>query len=125
MSICLQQLNLLVSLADCHPGFETICMIANRGFVSILVGPPSLVVSLREVSFDPSYLLFILMTYLMLFLVDFGVFVNDTKIFRSISSDLDSEILQDDFDHLVVWSETWQAFFNIIKCKAMHVYDDW
>ena len=37
------------------------------------------------------------------------IFVDDTKVFRSISSGLDSEILQDDIDRLVEWSETWQA----------------
>ena len=32
-----------------------------------------------------------------------------------------SEILQDHIDQLVEWSETWQAFINIIKCKAMMI----
>ena len=43
------------------------------------------------------------------------------KIFRSISSDFDSEVLQDDIDRLVECSETWQVFFNITKCKAMTI----
>ena len=49
------------------------------------------------------------------------IFADDTKVFRSISSGLDSEILQDDIDRLVEWSETWQAFFNITKCKVMTI----
>ena len=60
------------------------------------------------------------MTYLMLLLVHFGFLPMIPKVVRSISSGLDS-VLQDDIDHLVEWSETWQAFFNITKCKIMTI----
>ena len=48
------------------------------------------------------------------------IFADDTKIFRSIQSINDSNILQDDITKLIEWNEKWQLKFNIEKCKVMH-----
>ena len=36
-------------------------------------------------------------------------FVDDTKVFRKVTNDLDKQRLQDDLDKLVKWSEKWQT----------------
>jgi len=48
-------------------------------------------------------------------------FADDTKIFREFKDNMDSSILQSDFDKLVSWSQKWQIEFNVKKCKVMHV----
>ena len=47
-------------------------------------------------------------------------FANDTKVFRKIKSDADSQHLQDDLNKLTEWSEKWQMLFNVGKCKCLH-----
>ena len=42
-------------------------------------------------------------------------FADDTKLFRKTK-----EIVQDDIDKLVKWSEKWQMLFNFGKCKFLH-----
>ena len=49
------------------------------------------------------------------------LFANDTKIYRVIKSDRDSEILQNDLLDIMKWSEKWQLPFNLTKCKIMHL----
>ena len=49
------------------------------------------------------------------------IFTDDTKIFRKISSSVDSAALQADLTHLVSWSNIWQMKFNASKCKSMHL----
>ena len=46
---------------------------------------------------------------------------DDTKIFRKVRSGQDSQVLQEDLDSLVRWSEKWQMLFNQYKCKCIHI----
>jgi len=49
------------------------------------------------------------------------VFADDTKLYHPILSLIDFEILQNDLDKLIIWSNTWLLGFNEAKCKVMHV----
>ena len=48
-------------------------------------------------------------------------FADDTKLYRTISSPLDIQTLQNDLDLLYNWSIDWLLRFNISKCKAMQI----
>ena len=48
-------------------------------------------------------------------------FADDTKSFRKVRSGQDSQVLQEDLDSLVRWSEKWQMLFNQDKCKCLHI----
>ena len=48
-------------------------------------------------------------------------FGDDTKLFRKIKEIGDTQILQDDIDKLVRWSQKWQMSFNFGKCKCLHI----
>ena len=50
-----------------------------------------------------------------------NVFADDTKLFRSVTSDEEHVVLQNDLDMLADWSETWQLKFNASKCKVLHI----
>ena len=52
-------------------------------------------------------------------------FVDDTKVFRKVNNDGDKQLLQNDLDKLVKWSEKWQMLFNYGKCKYMHDTGTW
>ena len=47
-------------------------------------------------------------------------FADDTKLFKKSKEIGDKQILQDDIDKLVKWSEKWQMLFNFGKCKCLH-----
>ena len=47
-------------------------------------------------------------------------FVDDTNVFRKVSTDGDKLHLQNDLDKLVKWSEKWQMLFNFGKRKCLH-----
>ena len=49
------------------------------------------------------------------------LFADDCLLYRSITSDQDSHILQNDLSSLVDWSEKWQMSFNTRKCKTLRV----
>jgi len=52
------------------------------------------------------------------------LFADDTKIFCKISQNDGLENIariQQDIDRLFLWSEKWQLFFNISKCKSLHL----
>ncbi|KAK3086726.1 hypothetical protein FSP39_022531 [Pinctada imbricata] len=49
------------------------------------------------------------------------LFADDTKIFKVIGNDTDSETLQRDLDTLTQWSNTWLLKFHPSKCKHLHV----
>jgi hypothetical protein len=51
----------------------------------------------------------------------FKKFADDTKLYREITCSQDSDILQEDLEKLVSWSEKWKMSFNIKKCSVMHV----
>ena len=48
-------------------------------------------------------------------------FADDTKLYREISCRKDCNILQEDLDKLVSWSEEWKMLFNVDKCSVMHM----
>ena len=47
------------------------------------------------------------------------LFADDTKVFRHIKSTEDEEILQNDIDNLLRWSNTWLLRFHPDKCVSM------
>ena len=49
------------------------------------------------------------------------LFADNILIYRSIHSESDQEILQDDLMALMKWAETWQMDFNISKCSILQV----
>ena len=49
------------------------------------------------------------------------LFADDTKIFRTITTDKDRQALQEDLDKLGTWSEQWLLKFHPEKCKHMHI----
>ena len=49
------------------------------------------------------------------------MFAEDTKIYRPIEENIDKEILQNDLDKLMKWSDKWHLPFNIGKCKILHL----
>jgi len=46
------------------------------------------------------------------------IFADDTKIYNSANK---NDIVQSDVNKLVLWTETWNLFFNAQKCKVMHI----
>ena len=48
-------------------------------------------------------------------------FADDTKLFRKVRPGQDSQVLQEDLDSLVRWSEKWQMLFNQDKSKCLHI----
>ena len=52
---------------------------------------------------------------------DIYLFADDTKIFRNITCDSDSELLQHDLDELQSWSDKWLLNFHPDKCKVLTV----
>ena len=49
------------------------------------------------------------------------LFADDTKIFRSIKTTSDNNILQEDLDAVINWSTRLQLPFNETKCKSLHI----
>jgi len=45
-----------------------------------------------------------------------GIFADDTKLYRPISSSGDPLILQDDINSTLQWCDTWLSFLNFPKC---------
>ncbi len=52
---------------------------------------------------------------------DIKMFADDTKIWRVLRQDADTQGLQEDLDTLTDWSEKWLLIFNAAKCKIMHI----
>ena len=52
------------------------------------------------------------------------MFTGDTKIFRTLKTKSDCEILQAGLDNLSEWSNRWCLTFNTSKCKRMHTGKD-
>jgi len=48
-------------------------------------------------------------------------FADDTKLFSVVSNANDIDGLKTDLRHLCNWSQDWQMFFNVDKCKVMHI----
>jgi len=49
------------------------------------------------------------------------MFVDDTKLWTRISTLEDSQVLQDDLNKLMCWSDKWKLGLNPQKCKTMHI----
>ena len=49
------------------------------------------------------------------------LFADDTKLYKEIKREVDSEKLQKDLDSLQKWSDTWLLKFHPNKCKVMTV----
>ena len=49
------------------------------------------------------------------------LFADDCLLYRSINSQKDVEILREDLNHLITWSERWQMNFNIKKCYELKI----
>ena len=49
------------------------------------------------------------------------LFADDTKVFRHIVSSNDNQILQDDIDSLLNWSDLWLLKFHPDKCVCMGI----
>ena len=45
------------------------------------------------------------------------IFADDTKLFATTDQ---TNMLQEDLDNLVDWTELWELTFNVIKCKVIH-----
>jgi len=48
-------------------------------------------------------------------------FVDDTKLFRAVTSAIDVYNLRNDLRELWGWSDDWLMCFNIDKCQVMHL----
>ena len=48
-------------------------------------------------------------------------FADDTKVYREICTKDDAAHFQRDLDNIFNWSKDWGMFFNVDKCKVMHV----
>lgn len=46
------------------------------------------------------------------------VFADDTKIYNTTS---EHNIIQNDLNNLQKWSDDWNLYFNVSKCKVMHI----
>ena len=49
------------------------------------------------------------------------LFADDTKLFRTIMNDRDIQVVQEDLDRLVDWSDTWLLKFHPDKCKVLKI----
>ena len=49
------------------------------------------------------------------------LFADDAKIYKSISTIQHIELLQLSVDEAVAWAGTWEMFFNLKKCKHLHI----
>ena len=50
-----------------------------------------------------------------------GLFADDTKIYRSITSPIDSSLLQQDLISILDWCGIWLSSLNFAKCKHMSI----
>ena len=48
-------------------------------------------------------------------------FADDCKVYRTVSTDVDIQLLQSDINNLCQWSKDWQMVFNIKKCIFLHI----
>ena len=49
------------------------------------------------------------------------LFADDAKIYRSISTVEHEQEVQVSVDQSETWAEIWQMFFNLKKCKHLHI----
>ena len=46
---------------------------------------------------------------------------DDCKVYRSVPTAEDIDILQEDINNLCQWSKDWQMLFNVKKCKVLQI----
>ena len=49
------------------------------------------------------------------------MFADDTKLYRGVDRDSDTQALQNDLNALLDWSDRWQLPFNRGKCSSLHL----
>jgi len=49
------------------------------------------------------------------------MFADDSKVWRRIKTMADGDVLQEDLNTLVDWSQKWMLRFNSVKHKVIHV----
>ena len=47
--------------------------------------------------------------------------VADCKVYRTVHTNAEIAILQEDIKNLCQWSKDWQMVFNVKKCKSLHI----
>ena len=52
------------------------------------------------------------------------LFADDAKLFKELEHLRDFEELQDNLHELCIWASKWLLFFNVLKCKVMHIGKD-
>ena len=52
---------------------------------------------------------------------EMALYADDSKLYRTIKSDADTENLQLDLNEMNSWTETWRMKFNTNKCKVMRL----
>ena len=50
------------------------------------------------------------------------LFADDSKLYRSVRSDDDCKLLQDDLNSLAAWSNQWLMRFNEDKCVVLKIH---
>ena len=50
---------------------------------------------------------------------DLYMFADDTKLYRTITSESDCNILQQDLNNVIDWGNMWLTNFNLHKCKVL------
>jgi len=50
-----------------------------------------------------------------------ALFADDTKLYHSITSDIDSNQLRKDTDNFLEWTQLWLLNINNNKCKGMRI----
>ena len=50
---------------------------------------------------------------------DLYMFADDTKLYRTTSSESDCDILQQDLNNVMDWGKRWLTNFNLHKCKSL------
>ena len=50
---------------------------------------------------------------------DIFLFADDAKLYKGISSQSDSDILNQCFQNILTWSQNWLMKLNISKCKVL------
>ena len=48
-------------------------------------------------------------------------FADDCKVYRTVHTNAEIAILQEDIKNLCQWSKDWQMVFNVKKCKSLHI----
>ena len=49
------------------------------------------------------------------------LFVDDAKLYKDLQNLEDFEMIQNDLDKLCQWTIKWLMFFNVDKCKILHI----